>query len=248
MRPAIICALALVGCSETAPPLPLSAAPGPSVAPIAAPTPKLTQGKPVVETFTGKVISLADADTITVLRDSQPVKIRLEGIDAPERTQEHATKATQALTGLIKLKEVTVEATGTDKYGRTLAVVMLDGESINEWLVSEGWAWHVKEYSSDQRLAELETQARQAKVGLWQHDSPIPPWEFRDIKRNGAALDDARQETTQPAPRGPPTSAKYWLNTSSSTRHNDGCRWFAKTKRGRYCGPTDGKACGICGG
>lgn len=211
--------------------------------------------KPIVETFTGKVISVADADTISVLKDKRPVRIRLEGIDAPESGQEHGNKAKQALSKMIHGEIVKIEVTGTDRYQRLLAVVRFHGDSINEQLVKDGWAWHFKEYNSDPTLARLEVEARKAKVGLWAHANPIPPWEYRELQRKLAEIKKAKQAAEQDTARGPPVAqkaaaatVKYWLNTSSNTRHNNGCRWYGKTKRGRPCGPDDGKACGICGG
>jgi endonuclease YncB( thermonuclease family) len=202
-----------------------------------------------VESFEGKVVALADGDTITVLRDRTQVKIRLEGIDAPEKNQAFGNKAKAALSVHVFRKLVTVNATGTDRYGRTLARVIIDGQDVSALMVREGFAWHYKEYSDDEDLAKLEEQARADKVGLWSEENALPPWEFRKRRK----IDDAPPEgfvADKPsrAAESPAATATHWLNTSSNVRHNAGCQYFKNTKRGRACGPDDGKACGTCGG
>ncbi|MHB0959288.1 MAG: thermonuclease family protein [Pirellulaceae bacterium] len=190
----------------------------------------------IVEQFTGKVIAVTDGDTIKVLVNREPITVRLEGIDAPESRQSFGTKSKQALAKLVAGKTVTVRKTGTDQYGRTLGVVIVGDVNANAKLVDDGWAWHFKKYRSDERLAKLEEAARTAKRGLWTDEAPLAPWDYR-----------ARQQTPKAAPEEGRELA-YWLNTSSGVRHNQRCEHFQKTKRGRLCGPEEGKPCGICGG
>ncbi len=187
----------------------------------------------------GPVVRIADADTVTVLNGSTQVKIRLAGIDAPESNQAYGNKAKQALAGRIAGKTVQVNVTSKDRYGRSIGTIMLDGENINHWLVANGWAWHYLQYDKSPEIARLEKSARANKLGLWADDNPIAPWEFRQLKKKKTAAN----KTSQPAG---PTS--YWLNTSSGSRHNSSCKWYKKTKRGRACTASEGKACGICGG
>jgi len=184
------------------------------------------------QTFEGKVVGVTDGDTITLLVGRTQVKVRLEGIDAPESGQSFGTKSKNALAALVSGKTVTVRKTGEDKYGRTLGVVLVGGVDANAKLVAGRWAWHYTKYNNDTQLAKLEREARAARMGLWAESQPLPPWEYR-----------ARQKA--PAAQG---TGRYWLNTSSGVRHNERCEHFQKTKKGRLCGPTDGKACGICGG
>lgn len=191
----------------------------------------------VVEEFTGKVIGVTDGDTVKVLVGKQAVTVRLEGIDAPEKNQSFGTKSKEALGKLVAGKTVTVKKTGTDKYGRTLGIVMVGDVDANAKLVEDGWAWHFKKYSSDEQLAKLEEAARKAKRGLWADAAPLAPWDFR-----------ARQKSPQVDPNGAKEQMSYWLNTSSGVRHNQRCEHFQNTKKGRPCGPNEGKACGICGG
>lgn len=187
----------------------------------------------VVEEFTGKVIGVTDGDTITVLVNNESIKVRLEGIDAPESGQSFGTKSKQALSEMVFGKQVTIKKTGEDRYGRTLGVVVVGDVDANAKMIQDGWAWHFKKYNDEDRLAKLEVEAREAKRGLWAEATPLAPWDYR-----------ARQK--KPEKEDP--DALYWLNTSSGVRHNERCEHFKNTKNGRLCGPNDGKACGICGG
>lgn len=210
----------------------------------------------VVEEFAGKAVGISDGDTIRVLKaDKTTVRVRLEGIDAPESGQDHGTKAKQALSELVGEKQVTIKKTGEDRYGRTLAYVFVDGVDVNARLVEDGWAWHYTEFNCEERLGDLETVAREARRGLWAHERPEPPWEYRALMAERRAAAKARQlerrtkpSRPEPQPAEEAVETVYWLNTSSNVRHNSGCRWFKNTKRGRACKDAEGKACGICGG
>ena len=195
-----------------------------------------------VDDFQGKVVSIADGDTVTVLRGKEQVKVRLDGIDAPEKNQSFGTKSKDALAGLVFGKTVTVQSEGTDRYGRTLGVISLGGTNVNQRMVSGGWAWHYKQYSSDETLARLESQAKFDRSGLWADANPLPPWDFRSRQRSG------NTSTKRPSTSAPAAGGQYWLNTSSNVRHNSSCQHFRNTSKGRACTASEGKACGICGG
>lgn len=135
------------------------------------------------EKFTAKVIGVTDGDTIVVLTDEKKqIKIRLEGIDCPESNQDFGTKAKQATVDLCFQKNVRVEQSGTDRYGRMLAFVFVDDVCINKELIKLGMAWHYKQYNKDQELAKLEIEAREKGVGLWSMNDPVAPWDFRHKK------------------------------------------------------------------
>jgi micrococcal nuclease len=133
----------------------------------------------------GKVVSIADGDTFTLLTpENKQVKIRLHGIDCPERSQDYGTVARQKLSDLIFGQPVRIEEKDTDRYGRTIAIVYnVKGVNINEQLLKEGLAWHYTAYDKNPAWTALEQQARRQKAGLWAQPAPIAPWEFRKIKR-----------------------------------------------------------------
>jgi micrococcal nuclease len=202
----------------------------------------------VTAEFDAKVVGISDGDTLTVLKNREQIKIRLEGIDTPEKAQAFGSKAKSALADLVASKTISVHQTGTDKYGRTLARVIVDGDDVSESLVTQGMAWHYKEYSTDETLASLEDKARAEKIGLWSESNALPPWEFRKRQR-GNNRPTVGSDVPAVAEPGPSTSDSLnWLNTSSNVRHNASCQYFKNTKKGRLCGPNEGKACGACGG
>lgn len=128
----------------------------------------------------GTVVAIADGDTLTVL-DAAKVqhKIRLEGIDAPEKKQAFGSKSGAALGRKVFQKDVRIEWQKKDRYGRILGHVYLDQRWINQEMVAEGWAWHFKKYSADRELAEAEEKAKLAGSGLWADKAPTPPWDYR---------------------------------------------------------------------
>ena len=193
----------------------------------------------VIEQLTGKVVGVTDGDTVTLFVNRTPIKVRLDGIDAPETAQSYGNKSKQALAAMVFGKTIVLKKTGTDKYGRTLGVIMLGGADMNAKMIEDGWAWHYKAYNKESRLASLETKAKSGRRGLWADvNHPLAPWDYRSGQRAPTV------RTTQPIG----SIGGYWLNSSSNVRHNSGCKYYKNTKRGRACGPNDGKPCGICKG
>lgn len=136
------------------------------------------------ETYFAKVVGITDGDSIIVLtKDSQQIRIRLEGIDCPEKKQDFGQQARQSTTALCFNKNVRVVSTGKDRYGRILAFVYVGDMCINKELLKQGMAWHYKEFNTDKTLATIEEDAKAHKVGLWSQSSPIPPWDFRCKKK-----------------------------------------------------------------
>lgn len=141
--------------------------------------------------FSGKVVGVSDGDTIRVLHDGVAERVRLNGIDCPEKSQPYGHAAKQFTSVRVFDQEVTVQAISKDKYGRTIGDVTLpDGANLNRELVRAGLAWWYREYSKDVSLGDLENEARLARQGLWAEPHPLPPWEFRKLeqpKRNTEA-------------------------------------------------------------
>lgn len=128
----------------------------------------------------GKVVGVTDGDTITVyLGKDEPVKVRLEGIDAPESKQDLGSASKKHLSELVFGKDVMVQVTGKDKYKRTLGFVFVDGQNVNKTMISDGLAWHYKQYNSDSALDNAEKAARASRLGIWSMPNQIPPWDFR---------------------------------------------------------------------
>lgn len=134
--------------------------------------------------FSGKVVKVSDGDTIEVLRNGHAEKIRLAGIDCPEKKQAFGQAAKRFTLALAAQKIVTVNVETTDRYGRTVGEVILPGgKSLNRELVRAGYAWWYRKYSSDTTLGMQETEARAASLGLWADLDPVPPWEWRHGKK-----------------------------------------------------------------
>jgi endonuclease YncB( thermonuclease family) len=135
--------------------------------------------------FIGPVVSVLDGDTIEVLHNTRSERIRLNGIDCPEKGQAYGTRAKQAASELVFGKEVTLQTFGKDKYGRTIANVILpDGTNVNHSLVKDGWCWWYRKYApGNKELESLEAEARGAQRGLWADPQPLPPWVYRKAMR-----------------------------------------------------------------
>ena len=113
--------------------------------------------------FTGPVVTVLDGDTIEVLHNQHPERIRLSGIDCPEKGQAYGQKAKQAASALVFGKEVTLNTHSKDKYGRTLADVLLsDGTNVTHALVEEGWYWWYRKYALRDRTLEIRAAAARA--------------------------------------------------------------------------------------
>jgi micrococcal nuclease len=129
--------------------------------------------------YTAKCIGVADGDTITVLKDRKQIRIRLYGIDAPEKNQAFGQQAKNSLSKAAFNKYVKVFPQGTDRYGRTLAWLFVGDKCLNREMVANGMAWHYAQYAPrEQRLASLQSQARTRKIGLWSA-AATPPWSWR---------------------------------------------------------------------
>ena len=142
----------------------------------------------------GKVIKVTDGDTVNVFTsDHVTYKIRLLGIDAPEKKQAFGNRSKQALAELIDGKTVTVDYNKLDRYQRALGKIMFNGQDVNLRQVKLGLAWHYKKYEKEQDVedrsiyANAEYLAQRDKVGLWTDSNPLAPWDFRKQKKQLSA-------------------------------------------------------------
>jgi endonuclease YncB( thermonuclease family) len=145
----------------------------------------LLAAKPHYE-LTGEVVAVADGDTLTVLDGSKTQhKIRLAGIDAPEKKQAFGTKAREGLAEKVFRRNVRVEVIDVDRYRREVGRIYLDDRFINMEMVHDGFAWCYVQYDRRGEFTAAETDAREHRRGLWGDPHPVPPWEFRRQKREG---------------------------------------------------------------
>ena len=219
-------------------------------------------GKPSVRLSSsdliGRVVKVADGDTITILDSSKTQhKIRLQGIDAPEKNQAYGDAAGRYLSGLVAGKEVRVAWGKRDKYNRILGTVYANGEEVNLEMLKAGYAWHYKRFDSTPAYAQAESAARAARRGLWAGLNPIPPEQFRHgVPSPSAAPGRVEYHAGRTLPVSARTPAPvnatwpdtgYWLSTNSNKRHNRNCENYRKT-RGYPCQKFEGERCGKCGG
>lgn len=136
------------------------------------------------ETFDATVTGVIDGDTIEVLHNGTPERIRLSQIDCPEKSQAYGTRAKEATSSLVFGKHVQVDSHGHDRYGRTIADIHTDdGTDLNKKLVELGLAWQYLRYSQSKDLAGEESNARSSHRGLWADNDPVPPWQYRQARR-----------------------------------------------------------------
>lgn len=138
----------------------------------------------------GRVVKVADGDTITILdQDRVQHKIRLEGIDAPEKKQAFGWRSKHQLSLLVFGRWVTVETYKKDKYGRQVGKVLVQGVDANLAQIKNGLAWHYTAYANEQSMqdrteySDAEDVARAMQIGLWQDPQPVPPWDYRRSKK-----------------------------------------------------------------
>lgn len=151
----------------------------------------LLVGSTYADTLSGRIVGVSDGDTVTLLDAAyRQHKIRLAGIDAPEKSQPFGQRSKEHLSNRVFGQQVTVEGSKTDRYGRLVGKVIVSGTDVNLMQLRIGMAWHYKAYEKEQtpadrhQYAETERAARHQRVGLWRDTNPHAPWDFR----HGAAF------------------------------------------------------------
>lgn len=150
----------------------------------------LAQAEPI--SYEATVVGISDGDTITVLDGNKTQhKIRLQGIDAPEKAQAFGKISKHYLSQLVFSKKVTIVYEKMDRYQRQVGKVLVDGTDANLAQITNGMAWHYKKYEGEQSqedrrsYSNAEQKAQNSRAGLWGDDKPTPPWDYRKAKRNG---------------------------------------------------------------
>jgi endonuclease YncB( thermonuclease family) len=204
----------------------------------------------------GRVLNVIDGDTIAVELSSGPIRVRFDSIDAPEMDQPWGREARTQLAGRIDQREVALSVTTQDQYDRLVAVVYLDDENVNGWIVQHGHAWAYRDYLTDDRYCLWEASARSQALGLWGSPAsgPYAPWEWRHTERGTLApMANYRGEaaehcvatarlrvrasniillaSTEPRTQSSPTKCLIKGNISERGRiyHVPGSRWYDKT-------------------
>lgn len=158
------------------------------------PMPGLVQES--VTVISGTVTKIVDGDTIDVQLSSGPIRVRLHGVDTPERGQPWGKESTAALTALVMGKEVDIEPFSQDRYERMIGIVYRGDLNVNLELVKRGHAWAYRRYmrKEDSQLCIAEAAARTAKKGLWaSKERPVAPWEWRRKTTRAAPTDYSRE-------------------------------------------------------
>lgn len=207
----------------------------------------------------GKVVSIADGDTITVLQDNKQFKIRLYGIDCPESSQAFGNKAKQFTSSLAFGKSAEVTVYDVDKYQRSVGVVRVDGVNVNEALIKNGFAWQYTQYCKESfcnNWKRTEEQASREGIGLWSDKAPMSPWEWRHSpqKEQQVASNAAGKLKQQEAYKESVSSGSLHGNTNSHIYHNAGCQYYncknctSNFSSGDEARKAGYRACQKCGG
>lgn len=168
--------------------------------------------------ITGKVVGIMDGDTIKIVTDSVQKKIRLYGIDCPEKNQAFGNKAKQFLSEIISGQNVKIIQEDVDRYGRIVGTVYFNNRCINEEIIKNGYAWVYRYYCKKSfctNWIEIENQSKSNGIGLWSQKNPIPPWEFRHNFK------EKKSNTENNA-----TIQEFHGNISSHIFHRASCRYF----------------------
>lgn len=137
-----------------------------------------------IETDTGDVVKIIDGDTYDIQIDGKQTRIRMYGIDAPEKGMDFYKVSKNYLGALCKGNQIKIQRIDKDRYGRIIAKSYLpDGKELGAEMIKAGLAWHFKRYSKDEDLSSLELSSRTHKYGIWSMDHPTPPWEYRKKKK-----------------------------------------------------------------
>jgi micrococcal nuclease len=193
--------------------------------------------------FTGRCLTVLDGDTVEVSQNGTALRIRLEGIDCPERNQPFAEQAKAFTANLIAGKTVTVIEKEKDTYGRTVARVFVDGRDVSVELLKAGLATHYKQYSSDWLLATMEEQAKADRVGMWASTAKASRVEEPTYL---PAIGASRAATARSS------QIIYHGNVSSRVFHSPSCRHYnckncTREFRSREEAVAAGfRPCGIC--
>ena len=191
----------------------------------------------VAHAWTAKVIKVIDGDTITVLKDTQRIKIRFYGIDTPEKRQAFGKAAKRHLISFVGCQYVDVQPITHDRYGRLIALIHVGDLNVNRAMVADGYAWVYRRYCRKAFCSDwlaLEKSASEQHLGLWQDPNPMPPWEWRRQRRTGKTSGDTTQKFG-------PCGSKRYCNQMNSC--DEAYFYFKECGLTRLDGDGDGVPC-----
>jgi micrococcal nuclease len=203
----------------------------------------LVNGAAYSQEFTAKVIAVLDGDTVLIKRAKGLVKIRLVGIDAPEKAQTFGETSKRSLSDMVMGKQVTIKSQAIDKYGRMVAAINVNGLDVNAEQLRRGMAWENSNFHSDKKLLALQEEAKQAPRGLWALSNPMPPWDWRKQHPSIAPVADAALPVaTKPTASFDPNcgTKKY---CSEMTSCEEAKFYLASCGANMLDGDTDGVPC-----
>lgn len=207
---------------------------------------KTTSNQKTLSLIEGKVVYVFDGDTISVeTKDRMIYPVRIQGIDAPEESQELSKKSRKSLEELVFEKEVKVVVKRKDQADKYVGTLFLNGQDVGLKQIENGFAWHFKqtgyEQSADARTAyeQAELRARANRTGIWKDRSPTAPWDFRMAKMpagtkpaetTSTPVNIKQNSTTAPAakPAEDPSGKKYFLGPRG------GCYWVDENGKKIY--------------
>ncbi|MCK5797592.1 MAG: thermonuclease family protein [Deltaproteobacteria bacterium] len=198
--------------------------------------------------FSGKVVRVSDGDTIHVeLRPGVRAKIRISGVDAPEKAQPFGKKSHAFAQDFVGGKAVKVVPKAADRYGRVVATVSVDDHDLGAALLGAGLAWHYRHYDKSPRYAKLQEDAKASHRGLWSQGTPQAPWNYRREKRGKPPLPKTKTKTKARRHTTAPNKLTPKLGSNSTTRSDDSAPYHGNIRshvfHARGCRNFDCKAC-----
>ncbi len=183
------------------------------------------------EAITGTIDSVIKGDSISIISKGKEVEVRLFGIDTPEKTQAFGQDARNFTGSMASGKEIRVTPITKDPDGRTVAMVFVNGVNLNEQIIKQGFGWVSLQYCRERFCADwlkLQLIAKASQKGLWADAHPIPPWEYRQNRRNSSES-NGRALAVIPSAGGtnvPGGSVAYRGDRESHVFHSSACKDF----------------------
>lgn len=203
--------------------------------------------------FSGKVIAVLDGDTLLVIRDGHPVKVRFAEIDAPEKAQPFGMASKKSLSEMVMGKQIKVVSRAVDDYGRLVAMVYAGEVNVNHEQVRRGMAWEYSRFHSNRELMALQHEAQQARRGLWAGADPVEPSQWRKQHPGAGAVPLPASVPSTPAPSSSTPTDQAIRPSSGQDCNKKHCSEMSSCEEAMrylsYCGQkaldgdADGKPC-----